>query len=122
MDNNTEPITYLSLGFNEFFNRVPQKSDKNPYDYRGFYEWEDYATQGSIPQVTQQDAATMFQGIPGNTISGGLIQSQDGALSINLDQGGITYNDGAVDLLSIGGANKNVNINNSSNSSILSSS
>lgn len=116
-----QPPTYLDLGFDPFFRRIPQKSDKNPYDYKGFYEWEDYATMGSIPQVTQQDAATMFQGIPGSNISGGLIQSQDGALQINLDQGGITYNDGAVNLFSLGGQDKNLTINNSSNTSILNS-
>lgn len=114
-------LTYNDLGFDNNFRRVPQASNTNPYDYHGFYKEEDYATSGSIPQITQQDAATMFQGIPATNISGGLLQSQDGALQINLDQGGITYNDGAVDLFSLGGDNKNLTINNSNNTSILAS-
>src|SRR5438128_1037696 len=114
------PPTYLDLGFNEFFQRVPQKNEINPYDYRGFYEWEDYAGQGSIDQVTQQDASTMFQGIPADKISGGTLQSQDGSLLIDLDQGTINYNDGAVDLFSLGGQNKNLTIYNSNNTNLLS--
>lgn len=112
--------SYLERGFNAFFNRVPQKSDTNPYDYRGFYDWEDYAVSG-IPQVDAQDAATMFQSISANTITEGVLQSANGRLQIDLNQGSLSYNDGAVDLLRLGGQDNNLTINNSSNTSILSS-
>lgn len=111
---------YLNRGFNQYFRRIPQKDDYNPYDYKGFYEWEDYATSGSIQQVTTQDAATMFQGIPANNISGGVMQSQNGALTIDLNQGSINYNDGAVNLFNLGGPDNNLTVNNSSNNNILS--
>lgn len=112
--------TYLDLGFNAFFQRVPQKDETNPYDYRGFYDWEDYAANG-IQQVDQQDAATMFQGISGNSITEGVLQSPNGRLQIDLNQGSINYNDGAVNLFSLGGQDNNLTINNSSNTSILNS-
>ncbi len=104
--------TYLDRGFNQFFQRIPVN--------QGPYNWNDYAANNSLPQVTTQDASTMFQGIPADKITGGVLQSRNGNLKLNLDDGTLVYNDGVVDLLAIGGEDNNLTIKNSSNINILS--
>jgi len=97
MDN----YTYLDTGFDNNFQRGRKDIPE-------------------IKQITVQDASTMFQGIPANTIKGGVLQSNDGKLSINLDAGQILYNDGVVDLFNLGGDNSNLTIKNNSNLNLLS--
>jgi len=60
-------------------------------------------------------------GVPANNVVGGVMQSINGNLRIDLNQGQILYNDGVVDLLNVGGQNNAITISNDQSSSILTS-
>lgn len=104
-------MDYLEAGFTKNFTRQPYKRDTSIEPEMG----------KSTPEYTTYDVDSLFQEIPGDKISGGVLTSLDGTLEINLNEGSIKYNDGVVDLLSVGGTDKTLTAKNSSNNTILSS-
>ena len=77
--------------------------------------------QDEIPQISPFTADSVFTEIPGSKISRGIIKSQNGKLEIDLDNGTLTYNDGVVDLLKVGGDDNNLTLKSSSDTTLISS-
>src|SRR5438128_1752920 len=98
-------MNYLDLGFDQSFERHPQKR----------------ITSEELPDVTPFTADSIIQQIPGSKIAGGVIESQDGKLKIDLEKGQFLYNDGVVDLLSLGGASRSLTVKDSNGTTLISS-
>jgi hypothetical protein len=94
-------MSYTMIGFDENFTRIDSDSQQE--------------------QDQEYQAELLSYGIPANNIVGGVMQSQNGNLQIDLNQGAITYNDGTTNLLQVGGQNNSVQIQNANASTILSS-
>jgi len=77
MDNQT----YEDIGYSKFFKRSLNIPENN--------------------QISEYEVDSTIQGISANKVQGGLIVSQNGKLKIDLDQGILTYNDGAIDLFEL---------------------
>lgn len=68
------------------------------YIKRGYSKtFEKDANERKIPFLSQFDVKSYIEGIPADLINGGIIQSVDGKLKIDLDNGTITYNDGITE-------------------------
>lgn len=69
--------------------------DSKDYLNRGYSAtFEKESNERKIPFLSQFDVESYIEGITANLIKGGVIQSNDGKLKIDLDNGTITYNDG----------------------------
>lgn len=132
MDNN-QPYTYMDAGFNQFFERSPQtflandrlnamtspfiqQIDENGYLFSPFSD----TTSQTMDAVLQQ------QPISADNIQGGTLASDNGNLLIDLTNGNVQYNDGAQQLLNIGGVNpqgtpNSLTVNNAQGQQILGS-
>lgn len=106
------PPTWQTSGFNKFLERSPQSYLAN--------ELLDSFTSPFIEQIsnngymfdpfadtTSQSIQSMMQPISASQIQGGTLQSSNGNLQMNLDQGTLTYTDGAQQLLNVGGISSN---------------
>lgn len=125
--------SYTGSGFNMFMERSPQtflandrlnamtspfiqQTDENGYLFSPFSDM----TSQTMDAVMQQ------QPISADNIQGGRLTSDNGNLTIDMNQGQISYNDGAQTLFDLGGVNSkgtdnSLSINNSQGVSLLSS-
>lgn len=69
--------SYLDIGFSKTFERV---SDEK-----------------KIPYMNEFDVQSYIEGVSANLLQGGEIKSRDGKLTIDLEGGHITYNDGITE-------------------------
>lgn len=122
---------YTQTGFNVFMERSPQSYLAN--------QMLDGYTSPFIEQVSQngytfdpfsdttsQTTQSMLQPISGDQIQGGVIQSNNGNLQLDLNNNILTYNDGITNLLNVGGSNSqgtpnSLTINNLAGNPIVSS-
>lgn len=125
------PYSYTEAGYNPFFERDPRtynaspkiNSQNSPFimsivDNAIIYDpFTDMASQNNNPAT---------QTTSGSAIQGGVLQSDNGNLQIDLTNGTINYSDGITNLLNLGGANaqgtpNSLTVQNSAGSTILSS-
>lgn len=93
-------MSYIDEGFDKFFKRKQEK--------------------GTPSTITHQATDVLIDGMSGDKIIGGIIESNNGKLSIDLENGKIIYNDGVVDLVSVGGDDNNLVIKDKDNTTIIS--
>ena len=136
MDNFNQPqqqrdMTYEDVGFNQFLERSPQTFIAN--DRLNSYT-SPFISQVSnngilfdpFSDFTSQTLNTVMQPVSANNIQGGILQSNNGNLQIDLNNGTLNYSNGATDLFNLGGqsntgATDSVTATNSVGNTILSS-
>lgn len=100
--------TYEDSGFNMFLERSPQTFLANDTlnNYASPF-LSQVANNGVLfdpfADFTQQTMQAVLPSISGDNIQNGIIQSANGNLTIDLNNGTLNYNDGAVNLFNLGG-------------------
>lgn len=92
-------MSYTDEGFDKYFMRKRAKR--------------------ATPMITRQAANTLIDSLSGDKIVGGIIESTNGQLTIDLENGKMVYNDGIVDLLSLGGSDNNLIIRDTNDSTLV---
>ena len=113
MDNQAQPnqpYTYEQSGFNIFFERSPRTYNASDLMNNLISPFIESVVDNSIiydpfSDTQSQNLNQSSQQISADQIQGGTLTSNNGNLSIDLSQGQINYNDGAQQLLDIGGTN-----------------
>ena len=134
MDNQAQPnqpYTYEQSGFNIFFERSPRTYNASDLMNNLISPFIESVVDNSIiydpfSDTQSQNLNQSSQQISADQIQGGTLTSNNGNLSIDLSQGQINYNDGAQQLLDIGGTNaqgtpNSLTINSSGGQNIISS-
>lgn len=76
--------------------------DNKDYLNRGYsVTFEKDANERKIPYLSKYDVQSYIEGIPAGMIQGGVLESIDGKLKIDLTTGHITYNDGLTETVII---------------------
>lgn len=102
--------SYETAGFNQFMERNPQTFMAN--------EQLDSYTSPFISQVvnngllfdpfsdfSSQTIQSLLQPVSADNVQGGVLQSNNGNLTIDLNNGTLNYSDGAANLFNLGGTN-----------------
>ncbi len=97
-------MDYTQLGFNNSFQRAEQIQQ---------------ISSGQIPTMSPYTVNSIIQGLSASKIKGGILQSNDGKLLIDLNLGTIKYNDGVTDLLTVGGANNELTLKDNNNNILV---
>lgn len=124
--NQSQPYSYSEAGFNPFMERSPRTYYANERIEAQASPFIESVVDNSIiydpfTDTQSQNLNSATQTTSGDAVSGGSLTSDNGNLNINLTQGSITYTDGLTQLLNIGGANNNVQVQNASGDTILNS-
>lgn len=110
-------IDYTQIGYDQFFRKQTQQSAQASSDDNTALQV--YENSPSAPsQDYSQDPNSLPQ-IPGNNVVGGILQSTNGNLTIDLNQGILNYNDGVQNLLTMS-PTSGVNVNSSTGANLLS--
>jgi hypothetical protein len=64
----------------------------------------------AFPQIPEVMFDNILQEVSGNKIAGGKFTSKNGKLTIDLEEGKFTYNNGTTDVVEIGGEDDTVSI------------
>jgi len=111
-NNQQSAQSWDQTGFNQFLERSPQSylANNQLNSYTSPFI-EQISNNGYMfdpfSDTTSQSIQSMMQPISASQIQGGTLQSNNGNLQMNLDQGTLTYNDGITQLLNVGGASPN---------------
>lgn len=97
-------MNYQDIGFDHFFRRGNSNKIKSQ----------------ELPELSASAVESLIDQISGTKLSGGIISSKDGKLTIDLENSLIKYNDGVIDLLKVGGANKELTLKNNSDTILVS--
>lgn len=97
-------MDYTDLGYNKSFQRLPSTQQ---------------ITSNQIPTLSPYTVNSIIQALSASKIKGGILQSTDGKLLINLDSGTIQYNDGVVSLLTLGGSNGELTLKDNNNNILV---
>lgn len=124
--NQSQPYSYEEAGFNPFMERSPRTYYANPRIEAQASPFIESVVDNSIiydpfTDTQSQNLNATNQTTSGDALSGGTLTSDNGNLSIDLSQGAITYTDGLTQLLNIGGASNNVQVQNAAGNTILNS-
>ena len=93
-------MNYEEAGFNQFFRREEPTKKIEVAD---------------LPEISTEDFGSLFQEVSGSKIRGGVLRSRDGRLTIDLENGKMTYNNGVVDLFTLGGTDREMTLKNTDN-------
>jgi len=108
--NPQEPQGYERLGFNRFLERTPQVFNANDTINESISPFLSQISENGIifdpfSDFTNQTMQALLPAISANNVQGGVIQSNNGNLQIDLNNGTLNYNDGVQNLLNVGGTN-----------------
>lgn len=105
-----QPYSYEDSGFNLFFERNPRTYNANDQLNAQISPFIESIVDNAIIYDPFQDTQSQnlnqaSQQISADQISGGVLTSNNGNLSMNLNTGELSYSDGAQQLLDVGGIN-----------------
>lgn len=107
---NNEPYSWEQGGFNLFMERSPRSYCANPLIDSQISPFIESVVDNAIiydpmTDTQSQNLNQASQQVSADQISGGVLQSDNGNLNIDLNSGTLQYTDGIQTLLNVGGAN-----------------